>query len=161
MKGKAFIFMGVSTEGFFLSVKLPQSNGAALMLPFAQPTGYGMAKSGWVSANFGAKDTPPMDILRHVARRELSRRGPQEARGAAGRRGGGTEGGEGGGRARQGSERPRPEVRTGRRQEGSREEGRRQEGSRENGGEEDRGQRALPARLRLETGFTCSRLQVM
>jgi predicted DNA-binding protein (MmcQ/YjbR family) len=65
VKGKAFIFMGVTgEEGLFLSVKLPQSNGAALMLPFAKPTGYGLAKSGWVSANFGAKDTPPLEMLR-------------------------------------------------------------------------------------------------
>ena len=65
VKGKAFIFMGINgEEGLFLSVKLPQSNGAALMLPFAQPTGYGLGKSGWVSASFGAKDTPPVDMLR-------------------------------------------------------------------------------------------------
>ena len=64
VKGKAFIFMGISAEGFFLSVKLPHSNGAALMLPFAQPTGYGLAKSGWVSASFGARDTPPLEMLR-------------------------------------------------------------------------------------------------
>ena len=64
VKGKAFIFMGISGAGLFLSVKLPQSNGAALMMPFAQPTGYGMAKSGWVTANFGVKDTPPLDMLR-------------------------------------------------------------------------------------------------
>jgi predicted DNA-binding protein (MmcQ/YjbR family) len=65
VKGKAFVFMGINgEEGLFLSVKLPHSNGAALMLPFAQPTGYGLAKSGWVSANFGARDTPPIDMLR-------------------------------------------------------------------------------------------------
>lgn len=64
VKGKAFIFMGLGEEGFSLSVKLPQSNGAALMLPFTEPTGYGLGKSGWVSARFGAKDTPPMDMLR-------------------------------------------------------------------------------------------------
>jgi predicted DNA-binding protein (MmcQ/YjbR family) len=65
VKGKAFVFMGINgEEGLFLSVKLPHSNGAALMLPFAQPTGYGLGKSGWVSANFGAKDTPPIDMLR-------------------------------------------------------------------------------------------------
>ncbi|QRK05017.1 MmcQ/YjbR family DNA-binding protein [Archangium violaceum] len=63
VKGKAFVFMGVSGEGFFMSVKLPQSNGAALMLPFAQPTGYGLGKSGWVSASFGARDTPPVELL--------------------------------------------------------------------------------------------------
>jgi predicted DNA-binding protein (MmcQ/YjbR family) len=64
VKGKAFVFMGIGDEGLFLSVKLPQSNSAALMLPFAQPTGYGLGKSGWVSANFGAKDTPPLEMLR-------------------------------------------------------------------------------------------------
>lgn len=64
VKGKAFIFMALSQEGLSLSMKLPQSNCAALMMPFAQPTGYGMGKSGWVTALFGANDTPPMDMLR-------------------------------------------------------------------------------------------------
>ncbi|WP_309895214.1 MmcQ/YjbR family DNA-binding protein [Archangium sp.] len=65
VNGKAFIFMGInSEEGLVLSVKLPHSNGAALMLPFAQPTGYGLGKSGWVSASFGARDTPPLEMLR-------------------------------------------------------------------------------------------------
>ncbi len=64
VKGKAFVFLTLTGEGLSMSVKLPQSNGAALMLPFVQPTGYGMGKSGWVSANFGARDTPPLDMLR-------------------------------------------------------------------------------------------------
>jgi predicted DNA-binding protein (MmcQ/YjbR family) len=64
VKGKAFVFLALSAEGLSMSVKLPQSNGAALMLPFAQPTGYGLGKSGWVSASFGARDTPPVEILR-------------------------------------------------------------------------------------------------
>ncbi|HYO52825.1 MmcQ/YjbR family DNA-binding protein [Archangium sp.] len=64
VKGKAFVFLTLSGEGLSMSVKLPQSNGAALMLPFVQPTGYGLGKSGWVSASFGARDTPPLEILR-------------------------------------------------------------------------------------------------
>ncbi|OJT16723.1 DifB protein [Archangium sp. Cb G35] len=64
VKGKAFVFLTLTGEGLSMSVKLPQSNGAALMLPFVQPTGYGLGKSGWVSANFGARDTPPLDMLR-------------------------------------------------------------------------------------------------
>jgi predicted DNA-binding protein (MmcQ/YjbR family) len=64
VKGKAFIFMALSAEGLSMSFKLPQSNGAALMMPFAQPTGYGMGKSGWVTASFGARDTPPVEMLR-------------------------------------------------------------------------------------------------
>ena len=64
VKGKAFVFFSLSAEGLSLSVKLPHSHGAALMLPFAEPTGYGLGKSGWVTARFGAKDTPPVDMLR-------------------------------------------------------------------------------------------------
>jgi hypothetical protein len=36
----------------------------ALSLPFASPTGYGLGKSGWVTARFAAKDKPPLEMLR-------------------------------------------------------------------------------------------------
>ena len=36
----------------------------ALLLPFATPTGYGLGKSGWVSAHFVASDDPPLALLR-------------------------------------------------------------------------------------------------
>jgi len=65
VNGKSFIFMGINgKEGLVLSVKLPRSNGAALMLSFTEPTRYGLGKSGWVTAYFGAKDTPPLKMLR-------------------------------------------------------------------------------------------------
>lgn len=65
VRGKAFLFMGTDPDGRFgLSTKLPHSNGAALMLPFAEPTGYGLGKSGWVSASFGPDDEPPLPLLR-------------------------------------------------------------------------------------------------
>lgn len=64
VKGKAFIFMGSEDGGLGLSVKLPHSNAAALMLPFATPTGYGLGKSGWVSAQFPKGQKPPMEMLR-------------------------------------------------------------------------------------------------
>lgn len=63
VKGKAFVFFALSEQGFTMSVKLPDSNGAALMVPFVQPTGYGLGKSGWVTATFGARDTPPVSML--------------------------------------------------------------------------------------------------
>ena len=47
-----------------LSVKLPESGPMALLLPFAKPTGYGLGKSGWVSAHFVASDDPPLGMLR-------------------------------------------------------------------------------------------------
>ncbi|MDP2340240.1 MAG: MmcQ/YjbR family DNA-binding protein [Deltaproteobacteria bacterium] len=46
-----------------LGVKLPQSNGQALALPFCKPTGYGLGKAGWVDISFGVKDDVPVDIL--------------------------------------------------------------------------------------------------
>jgi predicted DNA-binding protein (MmcQ/YjbR family) len=64
VKGKVFVFLGVAGEGLGMSTKLPESHGAALMFPFATPTGYGLGKSGWVSAQFGPKDNPPVEILR-------------------------------------------------------------------------------------------------
>jgi predicted DNA-binding protein (MmcQ/YjbR family) len=64
VKGKAFLFMGHQSGGLGLSVKLPHSKDAALMLPFATPTGYGLGKSGWVSAEFAKTDKPPLELLR-------------------------------------------------------------------------------------------------
>lgn len=64
VKGKAFIFLGNEPDKVSLSVKLPHSNAAALMMPFATPTGYGLGKSGWVSAAFSKGEKPPMEMLR-------------------------------------------------------------------------------------------------
>ena len=63
VKGKVFLFLGKG-EDLSLSVKLPASGLIALDLPFTSPTAYGLGKSGWVSAQFGPKDKPPMDVLR-------------------------------------------------------------------------------------------------
>jgi predicted DNA-binding protein (MmcQ/YjbR family) len=63
VRGKVFVFMGTGPDELSLSVKLPQSRDIALMLPFATPTGYGLGKSGWVSARFPADASPPVDML--------------------------------------------------------------------------------------------------
>jgi predicted DNA-binding protein (MmcQ/YjbR family) len=63
VKGKAFVFMGMGSDELNFSLKLPQSRDIALMLPFATPTGYGLGKSGWVSATFPADASPPVDML--------------------------------------------------------------------------------------------------
>ena len=60
---KVFLFLGSSDGGLGLSVKLPESSNMALMLGFAQPTGYGLGKAGWVSARFGPRERPPVDML--------------------------------------------------------------------------------------------------
>jgi predicted DNA-binding protein (MmcQ/YjbR family) len=63
VKGKAFLFMGYQDGTLGLSVKLPFSGAAALSLPFASPTEYGLGKSGWVSAKFSGDDAVPVDLL--------------------------------------------------------------------------------------------------
>lgn len=62
---KVFVFLGMPEgDELGLSVKLPHSGPMALLLPFAQPTGYGLGKAGWVSASFGPSDDPPLAMLR-------------------------------------------------------------------------------------------------
>jgi predicted DNA-binding protein (MmcQ/YjbR family) len=64
VKDKTFAYLSVEGEPFGISCKLPHSGAAALMLPFTVPTGYGLGKSGWVSAKFGEGETPPVDLLK-------------------------------------------------------------------------------------------------
>jgi predicted DNA-binding protein (MmcQ/YjbR family) len=64
VKGKVFVFLGRPGSGLSLSTKLPRTSAMALMLPFVEPTGYGLGKSGWVSATFGKSERPPLDLLR-------------------------------------------------------------------------------------------------
>jgi predicted DNA-binding protein (MmcQ/YjbR family) len=64
VKGKVFLFMNLEKGVLSLSVKLPLSGSTALAFPFASPTGYGLGKSGWVSAGFAARDDVPVDMLK-------------------------------------------------------------------------------------------------
>ena len=61
---KAFLFLtGSEDGGFNCSMKLPYRNSEALEIKGAEPTGYGMGKSGWVTFTFGPKAKPPMAKL--------------------------------------------------------------------------------------------------
>ena len=62
--GKTFLFMRCEGGVLGLSVKLPQSRDFALDYPFTAPTGYGLGKSGWVTASFSKAGDVPMDLLR-------------------------------------------------------------------------------------------------
>ena len=64
VRGKIFLFMGLGDQSFGLSVKLPQSSDRALALPFTTPTGYGLGRSGWVSARFTSARQVPADLVR-------------------------------------------------------------------------------------------------
>ena len=66
VKKKAFVFLGGEKNAaeLSMSVKLPQSRDMAADLPFAEPTGYGLGRSGWVTARFTKMSDVPMDLLR-------------------------------------------------------------------------------------------------
>jgi predicted DNA-binding protein (MmcQ/YjbR family) len=63
VKGKVFLFLFREDDFLILSVKLPESRDAALRLPFASPTRYGLGKSGWVTSKFQGNDAVPVDML--------------------------------------------------------------------------------------------------
>jgi predicted DNA-binding protein (MmcQ/YjbR family) len=63
VRKKVFLFMRYDASALSLSLKLPESQGAALMFPFAEPTGYGLGKAGWVTARFGRGARPPLRLL--------------------------------------------------------------------------------------------------
>jgi predicted DNA-binding protein (MmcQ/YjbR family) len=64
VKDKTFAYLSIEGEPLGISCKLPRSKDIALMLPFTEPTGYGLGKSGWVSARFAAGDSPPIAMLK-------------------------------------------------------------------------------------------------
>ena len=63
VKKKLFLILSYDKEVFNVTMKLPITGKQALALPFAQPTGYGLGKSGWVTASFGPKDKVPIELL--------------------------------------------------------------------------------------------------
>jgi predicted DNA-binding protein (MmcQ/YjbR family) len=67
VKGKMFASFGgeAGTPGeFSMSVKLPVSSEMALTLPWVEPTGYGLGKSGWVTARLKKGADFDLDTLK-------------------------------------------------------------------------------------------------
>ena len=62
VRDKTFAYL--PAKGGSFSCKLPYTGYDALRLPFAQPTGYGLGKSGWVSFNPGEDDIPDIEQLK-------------------------------------------------------------------------------------------------
>ena len=63
VKGKTFVFLSTNAGVLSCATKLPRSRAAALKLPFASPTEYGLGKSGWVTAQFAPDELVPIDLL--------------------------------------------------------------------------------------------------
>ncbi|MFI5618923.1 MmcQ/YjbR family DNA-binding protein [Streptomyces sp. NPDC051567] len=64
---KIFVFLGDpdGPGGPGLSVKLMDEtlHGHAMAAPGAEPTGYGLGRSGWVSVPLGGRGAPPVEMV--------------------------------------------------------------------------------------------------
>jgi predicted DNA-binding protein (MmcQ/YjbR family) len=99
VNGKVFVFLGPDdrTRARLMTVKLVESHGHALSIEGAEPTGYGLGRSGWVNVPLHAEGVT-LDLLRDwieesyciVAPRrlvaELERRRREDVCGASGPR---------------------------------------------------------------------------
>ncbi len=63
VRKKVFLFLALEDERLGMSMKLPHSAAQALKNSWAEPTGYGLGKHGWVSASFKPGDDPPLGLL--------------------------------------------------------------------------------------------------
>ena len=66
VRGKMFAAFGgaESPKAFSMTVKLPVSSEMALTLAWAEPTGYGLGKSGWVTARLAAGSDVDLDTMK-------------------------------------------------------------------------------------------------
>lgn len=64
VNNKTFAYLSVEGEPLSISCKLPWSSATALILPFVEPTAYGLGDSGWVTARFSEDELPPLDTLK-------------------------------------------------------------------------------------------------
>ncbi|MDB5694126.1 MAG: MmcQ/YjbR family DNA-binding protein [Alphaproteobacteria bacterium] len=60
---KTFAYLPADGEPFSLSVKLRYTSEAALDLPYAKPTAYGLGKSGWVTFTPGEGEMPTREQM--------------------------------------------------------------------------------------------------
>jgi predicted DNA-binding protein (MmcQ/YjbR family) len=92
VKKKIFVFLGRDSKHLHITVKLPRSSALALQLPFVAPTGYGLGRAGWVTAELGPGASLPVSVLKAWIEESYAAvapkvRAPRQGR-AAGRRSG-------------------------------------------------------------------------
>ena len=64
VRGKTFAWLDRSEDRLSLTVKLPVSRDFATVFDFAEPAGYGLGRSGWISCRFPPGEAPDLDLLR-------------------------------------------------------------------------------------------------
>lgn len=64
VRGKIFVFLGVIDGALRIGMKLPTSFEMALTLPYVTPTGYGLGRAGWVTANVPPRAKPDIVLFK-------------------------------------------------------------------------------------------------
>ncbi len=64
VRDKTFAYLSTGDQPFSLSCKLPFSGVEALELEFTSPTGYGLGRSGWVTAAWPENYDDPLALFR-------------------------------------------------------------------------------------------------
>ena len=77
VRGKTFVFLSKEQE-LSLSMKLPVSRDFALVFDFTEPTGYGLGRSGWVSARFDGSEEPDLHLLKRWIRESYKAIAPKK-----------------------------------------------------------------------------------
>ena len=87
VRGKTFLWLDESDGKLSLTVKLPVSRDFAETFDFAEPAGYGLGRSGWITCRFASGDEADLDLFerwiaesyRAVAPKKLAALLPQES----------------------------------------------------------------------------------
>ena len=64
VRNKTFVWLDETDCKLSMTAKLPVSRDFALVFDFAEPAGYGLGRSGWISCRFADGETPDLDLLR-------------------------------------------------------------------------------------------------
>jgi predicted DNA-binding protein (MmcQ/YjbR family) len=75
---KTFAYLAAEGEPFSISCKLKYTGEAALQLPFAKPTGYGLGKSGWVTFTPSEAEMPSIEQLKEWIDESYRARAPRK-----------------------------------------------------------------------------------
>lgn len=64
VRNKTFVWLDESDGALSLTVKLPVSRDFAETFEFAAPAGYGLGRSGWITARFAPGEAPDLDLMK-------------------------------------------------------------------------------------------------
>ena len=78
VRGKTFVFLNEDEAELSMSAKLPASRDFALVFDFAEPTGYGLGRSGWITSRFRPDDEPDLDLLKRWIRESYTAIAPKK-----------------------------------------------------------------------------------